>query len=81
MKPVALIVKCLHNSSRPGGAVLDPFGGSGATLIACEQTRRVAYLMELDPGYVDVICRRYQDFTGDKPVLESTGEPQDFTDG
>jgi DNA modification methylase len=79
MKPVALIERCLHNSSRPGSSVLDLFGGSGSTLIACEQTGRVAYLCEIDPRYADVICKRFQDFTGVKPVLESTGEPHDFT--
>ncbi len=79
MKPVALIERCFQNSSRPGGAVLDPFGGSGSTLIACEQTRRVAYLMEIDPHYVDVIAKRYQDFTGDVPILERTGAAVDFS--
>ena len=61
--------------------VLDPFGGSGSTLIACHGTGRKARLIELDPKYVDVICRRYQEHTGDKPVLEATGEPHDFTEG
>lgn len=79
MKPVELIVQCLSNSAPVAGLVLDPFGGSGSTLIACHDTGRVARLIELDPRYVDVICRRYQEHAGDKPVLESTGEPHDFT--
>jgi site-specific DNA-methyltransferase (adenine-specific) len=79
MKPVDLLAYLIRNSAPIGGSVLDPFGGSGSTLIACEQTGRVAYLMEIDPHYVDVICKRFQDFTGTKPVLGSTGEPHDFT--
>ena len=59
MKPVALVERCLMNSSRAGEMVLDPFGGSGTTLIACAQTGRVARLIELDPGYCDVIRRRW----------------------
>jgi DNA modification methylase len=80
MKPVALIERCLHNSSRPGSSVLDLFGGSGSTLIACEQTGRVAYLCEIDPRYVDVACRRYQEHTGILPRRES-GQEVDFTVG
>ncbi len=59
MKPVALAGKAIGNSSHAGDAVLDLFGGSGTTLIAAEQCDRTAYLMELDPRYVDVIVRRY----------------------
>lgn len=81
MKPVALIERALLNSTDKGATVLDPFAGSGSTLIACHQLGRVARLVELDPRYVDVICRRYQQATGDKPVREATGEPWDFTDG
>ncbi|MBK9178739.1 MAG: site-specific DNA-methyltransferase [Acidimicrobiales bacterium] len=80
MKPVELIVPMVRNSSPKGGAVLDPFGGSGSTLIACERTGRRARLVEVDPAYVDVICRRWQDYTGRLPVLEATGEPCDFGD-
>lgn len=79
MKPVDLIDRALLNSTVPGALVLDPFGGSGSTLIACHQARRVARLIELDPRYVDVICRRYQEHTGTKPVRAATGEPHDFT--
>lgn len=81
MKPVALIVQALENSSARGELILDPFGGSGSTLIAAHQTGRVARLIELDPRYVDVICRRYQEATGTLPVLEATGSSHDFTAG
>ncbi|WP_131111598.1 site-specific DNA-methyltransferase [Sulfuricystis thermophila] len=64
MKPVELVERAIRNSSRPGNVVLDPFGGSGTTLIAAEKSGRIARLIELDPKYVDVIVRRWQDFTG-----------------
>ena len=64
MKPVELVERALRNSSRPDDVVLDPFGGSGTTLIAAEKSGRVARLMELDPKYCDVIVRRWEDFTG-----------------
>jgi DNA modification methylase len=57
-------VVCLQYSSLPGEAVLDPFGGSGPTLVAAEQAGRRAHLMELDPPYCDVIVQRWQAFTG-----------------
>jgi site-specific DNA-methyltransferase (adenine-specific) len=69
MKPVRLIAKLIQNSSNKGGAVLDLFGGSGTTMIAAEQLDRNAYLMELDPKFVDVIIKRWEDFTGRKAVL------------
>ncbi len=59
MKPIPLVTKLIQNSSRVGELVLDLFGGSGTTLIACEQIKRIAYLMELDEKYVDVIVKRY----------------------
>lgn len=68
MKPVELIGKNIKNSSRKGEKVLDLFGGSGTTMIASEQLGRDAYLMELDPRYVDVIIERYEQFTGDKAL-------------
>lgn len=71
MKPVRLIAKLIQNSSNKGDCVLDLFGGSGTTMIAAEQTGRSAYLMELDPKFVDVIVRRYEQFTGNKAVLLS----------
>ncbi len=71
MKPVELVEYCIGNSSNRGDVVLEPFGGSGTTLIACEKTGRIARLMELDPRYVDVIVKRWQDFTGKKATRES----------
>jgi DNA modification methylase len=72
-KPVELIERALNNSSDSGDAVLDLFGGSGSTLIACEKTGRNARLMELDPKYCDVIVKRWEDFTGKKAVLDGDG--------
>jgi DNA modification methylase len=73
MKPVALIEQALVNSSREQDLILDPCGGSGSTLIACQKTGRRAYLMEIEPLYVDVIVRRWEEFTGRAAVLEGTG--------
>lgn len=67
-KPVELPRRALRNSSKPGQFILDLFGGSGATLIACEQDHRHARLMELDPAYCDVIVKRWEDFTGNTAV-------------
>jgi len=66
MKPVELVERAIRNSSRPGDIVLDPFGGSGTTLIAAEKTGRIGWLLELDPKYVDVIVKRWEAFTGRK---------------
>ena len=68
-KPVALISKALNNSSKKNHIILDLFGGSGSTIIACEQTGRECYTMELDPKYVDVIINRWEEYTGKKAVL------------
>lgn len=73
MKPVELVERAIRNSSKPGDVVLDPFGGSGTTLIAAEKSGRTARLMELDPKYVDVIVRRWQDWTGKAASRESDG--------
>ncbi len=73
MKPVELIERAIHNSSRKGEKVLDLFGGSGSTLIACERTGRHARMMELDPVYVDVIVRRWQEYSGKQATLEGDG--------
>lgn len=73
MKPVELVERAIRNSSRPGDVVLDPFGGSGTTLIAAEKSGRIARLIELDPKYVDVIVRRWQDFTGRQAAREADG--------
>lgn len=67
-KPVALSERAISNSSRPKNKVLDLFGGSGSTLLACEKLDRSAYLMELDPKYCDVIIQRWQEFTGQNAV-------------
>ena len=77
MKPVFLVERAIRNSSRKGDLVFDPFGGSGTTLIAAEKTGRHASLIELDPKYVDVIVRRWQEFTGEAAVLESSGQSFD----
>ena len=74
-KPVALPGEAIANSSKPGDTVLDLFGGSGSTLVACEQTGRVNRSMELDPKYCDVIIRRWQQYTGQRAVHAITGEP------
>lgn len=74
MKPVELFSYQMLNNTKIGDVVLDSFGGSGTTLLAAEQNRRVARLIELDPKYCDVIIRRWQDFTGKKAVLESNGK-------
>ena len=68
-KPVGLMAKILSDFCSDGGLVLDCFGGSGSTLIACEQTGRNCYMMELDPHYVDVIIKRWENLTGKKAVL------------
>ena len=68
-KPVALAEKALGNSSKSGDTIVDFFGGSGSTMIACEKTNRHARLMELDPKYCDVIVKRWEDFTGKKATL------------
>jgi len=71
MKPVELVERAIRNSSRPGDIVLDPFGGSGTTLIAAEKCGRIGWLIELDPKYVDVIVRRWQDWTGQEAYREA----------
>lgn len=68
-KPIGFICKALENSSKKNEKVLDLFGGSGSTLIACEQLDRTCYMMELDPKYCDVIIKRWEKFTGEKAVL------------
>ena len=70
MKPVELVERAIKNSSKTRDIVIDLFGGSGTTLIACEKTNRQARLMEMDPKYVDVIVKRWQDFTGQQAVRE-----------
>lgn len=69
MKPIELILKQIKNSSREGDNVLDLFGGSGTTLLACEELRRNCYMMEYDPKYADVIIARWEEMTGEKAQL------------
>lgn len=71
MKPVGLFQYLIGNSTKRGDIVLDSFGGSGTTLIACEQTGRSARILELDPCYCDVIIERWQNLTGQRAVRES----------
>jgi DNA modification methylase len=75
MKPVALVERAIRNSSKSRDIVLDPFGGSGSTLIACEKTGRQARLLELDPKYCDVIIQRWRDWTGGVATLGGDGRP------
>lgn len=74
VKPVAMVIDAIKDCSKRGGIILDPFGGSGTTLIAAEQTGRKARLIELDPLYCDVIIRRWQDFTGQNAIHAETGK-------
>lgn len=74
MKPINLIEYQVKNNSKAGDVVLDSFGGSGSTLIACEKTGRINRSMELDPKYCDVIIKRWQEFTGKEAVHEGSGK-------
>jgi DNA modification methylase len=74
MKPVELVENAIGHASNVGGKVLDLFGGSGTTLIACEKTGRDCRMMELDAKYCDVIIKRWQEFTGQTATLEATGQ-------
>jgi len=71
-------MEILNRWSPSGSHVADPFAGSGTTLVAAHDTGRIASLIELDPCYVDVICRRFQEHTGILPIAESTGREHDF---
>jgi DNA modification methylase len=71
-KPVACMLRPIQNNSKPGNVVYDPFLGSGTTIIAAEQSGRVCFGLEIDPAYVDVIVRRWQNFTGDDATLLGT---------
>lgn len=74
-KPVAMIARAMKSSLPKDGLCIEPFSGSGTTIMACEKTERRCYAMELSPQYVDVAVKRWQDFTGQTAILESTGEP------
>ena len=69
MKPIELIAYALNKSSKKSDVVLDCFGGSGSTLIACEQLNRKCYMCEIDEHYCDVIIQRWENFTGRKAEL------------
>ena len=73
MKPIELVERAVRNSSKTRDIVIDPFGGSGSTMIACERTGRAARLIELDPKYVDVIVRRWQEYTGQQATRLADG--------
>jgi DNA modification methylase len=81
MKPVELVERALRNSSKTQDTILDVFGGSGTTLIACEKSRRQARLIELEPRYCDVIVRRWQEYTGEKALLDGGGTFDDVAAG
>ena len=70
MKPVELVVNLIHDGSPKGGTIIEPFCGSGTTIIAAEQTERICRAIEMSPGFCDVICQRFFDFTGIKPQRE-----------
>jgi DNA modification methylase len=74
VKPVALVADAIKDCSKRGDLILDPFGGSGTTLIAAEKTKRRAALIELDPQYVDTIIRRWQTYTGAEAIDAETGD-------
>lgn len=78
MKPIELLERLLQNSSKHGHKVLDTFGGSGSTLIACEKTKRKCFMMELDPHYIDVIVTRWCKYTG-KTEIKRNGEPMTWS--
>jgi DNA modification methylase len=78
MRPVELVERAIRNSSKSRDTVLDPFGGSGSTLIACEKAGRQARLIELEPKYCDVIVRRWEEFSGKQAVL--AGDGRSFAD-
>lgn len=73
-KPVELSLRCITNSSKPGDLVYDPFGGSGSTLMACEQSGRHCRMIELDPRFCDVIIKRWQTYTEQQATLLETGQ-------
>jgi DNA modification methylase len=77
VKPMAMLVDALHDLTNRGDIVLDPFLGSGSTLMAAESTDRCCRGVELDPLYIDVILRRYENETGESAILEETGETFD----
>jgi DNA modification methylase len=80
-KPVECMKRPIENNSSPGQAIYEPFSGSGTTIIAGEMTGRSVYAVELNPAYVDVAVKRWQDFTGQKAILEGSGKTFDEIGG
>ena len=74
VKPMALVADAIRDCSKRHGVILDPFAGSGTTILAAERTGRIARAIELDPHYVDVILRRWQAVTGESPTLNASGQ-------
>ena len=74
VKPINLVADAIMDCSNIGDLILDPFGGSGTTLLAAEKTRRKSAIIELDPGYVDVTLKRFQEATGIDPILAENGK-------
>ena len=79
-KPNELHTWVFEKHGRSSDLIVDLFGGSGSTLIACEKTNRKCYMMELDPKYCDVIIKRWQDYTGEQATHEATGKTFDAVD-
>lgn len=74
VKPVALVADAIRDVTKPGEIVLDAFMGSGTTILAAERTKRIAYGIEIEPGYIDVAIRRWSAMTGEEAMLAETGE-------
>ena len=74
VKPVQMVADAIQDCSKQGDIILDPFGGSGSTLIATEKVNRKARLIELDGAYIDITIRRWEGLTGKRAVLRETGE-------
>lgn len=77
-KPTRLLAQIMTRWTKPGSLIADPFAGSGSTILAAHEAGRICHAMELDPRYVDVAARRFQEATGEVPVLAATGEPYNF---
>lgn len=73
-KPIECMKRPIENNSNAGDSIYEPFSGSGTTIIAAEQTGRICYAMELNPPYVDIAVRRWQNFTGKQAIHEATGK-------
>ena len=80
VKPVALVVDAIKDCSKQGDIVLDPFCGSGTIIIAAERTNRKARALEIDPAYVDVAIRRWQQLTGESATLSTGGTFEEITE-